>query len=60
MEKKDKWKKKTKINLTIVVFFPTIYLVTLKVYTNFEDFGSNWSQEICDRKFDWRERKMDK
>ena len=37
--KKEKWKKKTKINHRILVFFPTIYLVPLKVYTKFEDSG---------------------
>ena len=34
--KKQKWKKKAKINLSILSFFPTIYLATLKVYTKFE------------------------
>ena len=29
MEIKEKWKKKDKINLNILVFFPTIYLATL-------------------------------
>ena len=56
----EKWKKKAKINLSILIFFPTIYLTILKVYTKFEDFGSHRSQEICNRKFDWRERKLDK
>ena len=58
--KKQKWKKKAKINLSILIFFPTIYLATLKVYTKFEDFGSHRSREICDRIFYWRERKMNK
>ena len=31
--KKEKWKKKAKINLSILIFFLTIYLATLKVYT---------------------------
>ena len=48
------------INLSILVFFPTIHLATLKVYTEFEDFGSHRSWEICDRKFNWRQRNMDK
>ena len=34
-----KWKTKAKINLSILIFFPTIYLATLKVYTKFEDFA---------------------
>ena len=56
----EKWKKKVKINLRILVFFSKIYLTTLKVYTKFEDSGSHRSREICDRKFNWREGKMDK
>ena len=36
--KKEKWKKKAKINHRILVFFPTIYLATLKVYTKIEDW----------------------
>ena len=52
--KKEKWKKKAKIYLSILIFFPTIYLATLKVYTKFEDFGSHRSREICDRYFYWR------
>ena len=58
--KKEKWKKKAKINLSILIFFPTIYLATLRVYTKFEDFASHRSLEICDRKFYLSERKMDK
>ena len=44
-------------NLRILVFCPTIYLTTVKVYTKFEDFGSHRCREICDRNFYWRERK---
>ena len=58
--KKEKSKKKAKINLSILIFRPTIFLATLKVYTKFEDFGSHRSLEICDRIFYWRERKMAK
>ena len=58
MEKKQKWKKKAKINLSILIFFPTIYLATLKEYTKFEDLGSHRSREICDRMFYWRKRKI--
>ena len=29
---KEKWKKKAKINHSILVYFPTIYLAPLKVY----------------------------
>ena len=37
--KKEKWKKKANLNHRILVFFPTIYLAPLKVYTKFEDSG---------------------
>ena len=60
MEKKNNEKRKAKINLSILIFFPTIYLATLKVYTIFEDFGPHRSREIGDRIFYWRERKKDK
>ena len=53
--KKEKWEKMVKINLC-----PTIYLATLDVYKKIEDPGSHRSREICNRKFEWRERKMDK
>ena len=33
----EKWKKMVKINLSVLVFCPTIYLATLKVYKKFED-----------------------
>ena len=46
-----KKKKKAKINLSILIFFPTIYLATLKVYTKFDDYGFHTSREICDRYF---------
>ena len=58
--KMEKWKKKPKINLGILIFFPTIYLATLNVKTKFEDCGSHRSREICDGNFYWRERIMDK
>ena len=56
MEKKKNGKKKAKLNLSILIFFPTMYLATLKMYTKFEDFGSHRSREICDRNFYWREK----
>ena len=49
-----------KINLGILVFYLTIYLATLKVYKEFEDSGSHRSRKNCHKKFDWRERKIDK
>ena len=56
----EKRKKKAKINFSILFFFPTIFLATLKVYTKFEDSGSHRGWEICDRNLDWRERNKDK
>ena len=35
----EKWRKKAKINHSILVFFPTIYLAPLKAYTKFEDLA---------------------
>ena len=39
-------KKKANIKFSILVFFPTIYLATLKVYTKFEDWLSKESRSI--------------
>ena len=38
--KNEKWKEKVKINLSILVFCPTIYLATLQVHKKFEDWLS--------------------
>ena len=56
--KKDKWKKKAKINLSILIFFPTIYLATLKVYTKFENFGSHRNLEIVTEIFIGEKEKL--
>ena len=45
------------MSFSIFVFIYTINLAYLKVDTKFENTGSNWSWEICDRNFHWRERK---
>ena len=58
--KMEKMEKDGKIDLIILVFCPTIYLASLKEYKKSEDSCSQRSREICNRKFDWRERKMDK
>ena len=58
--KKEKWKKTVKINLSVLVFCPTIYLALFKAYKKFEGSGFHRSREICNRRFDRRERKMDK
>ena len=59
-EKKEKQKKKAKINHSILLFFPTIYLAPLTVYTKIEDSGYNRSWKFCDKKFYWRGIKMNK
>ena len=58
--KEGKIEKEGKMSLSIFIFIYTIHLVYLKVYTKFENTGSNRSREICDRNFHWRERKMNK
>ena len=55
-----KIEKEAKMSFSIFIFIYTIYLAYLKVYTKFENTGSNRSREICDRNFHWRERKMNK
>ena len=52
---------KGKMSFSIFIFIYTTHLAYLKVYTKFENTGSNLrSREICDRNFHWRERKMNK
>ena len=53
-----KIEKEAKMSFSIFVFIYTIHLAYLKVYTKFENTGSNRSREICNRNFHWRERKM--
>ena len=53
-------KKEGKMRISTVIFIYTIHLAYLKVYTKFENTGSNRSRDICDRNFHWRERKMNK
>ena len=52
-----KIEKEAKMSLSIFIFIYTIHLAYLKVYTKFENTGSNRSREIWDRNFHWRERK---
>ena len=40
-----------KMNFTIFIFIYTINLAYLKVFTKFENTGSDKSSEICDRIF---------
>ena len=55
-----KIEKEGKMSFSIFIYNYTIHLAYLKVYTKFENTGSNTSREICDRNFHWRERKMNK
>ena len=60
--KKEKWKieKEGKMSISILISIYTVHFAFLKVYTKFENTGSNRSWEICDRNFHWKERKMNK
>ena len=49
---------KAKMSFSILIFIFTIHLAYLKVYTKFENTGSNWNREISHRNFYWREGKM--
>ena len=51
---------KGKRSCSIFIFIYTIHIDYLKVYTKFENTGSNRNREICGRNFHWRERKMNK
>ena len=39
------------MRISILIFIYTIHFAYLKVYTKFENIGSNRSWEICDRNF---------
>ena len=54
---KGKFEKEGKMSFSIFIFMYTIHFAYLKVYTKFENTGSNRNREICDRNFHWRERK---
>ena len=54
--KNEKLKKEGKIEISILISIYTVHFVFLKVYTKFENNGSNRSREICDRNFHWREK----
>ena len=59
-EKIENLKKEDKMWISILIFIYTIHIAYMKVYTKFENSGSNRSREIFDRIFHWRERKMNK
>ena len=50
--------KKAKMSLSIFIFIYTIHLAYLKVYTKFENTGSNRSREICDEIFIGEKEKL--
>ena len=58
--KNEKLTKEGKMRISILISNYTVHLAYLKVYTKFENTGSNRSHEICDRNFNLRERKMNK
>ena len=55
-----KIEKEGKMSFSIFIFIYIIHLADLKVYTKFENTGSNRNPEIWDRNFQWRERKKNK
>ena len=57
-EGNEKLKKEGKMRISILISIYTVHFAFLKVYTKFENTGSNRSGEICDRNFHWRERKI--
>ena len=53
-----KIEKEAKMSFSIFILIYTIQLAYLKVYTIFENTGSNRSQEICDRIFIGEKEKL--
>ena len=51
-----KIEKEGKMSFSIFIFIYTIHLAYLKVYSKFENTGSNRSREICERNCHWREK----
>ena len=58
--KKEKLKKKAKINLSTLVSFTVIHSVVLIVHTKFEDSSTHRCSELIRWKNCWKERKNDK
>ena len=58
--KNENLKKEGKMRISILISIYTVQFAILKMYTKFENTGSNKSREICDRNFHWRERKTNK
>ena len=55
-EKNENLKKEGKMRISILIAIYTVHFAFLKVYTKFENNGSNRSWEICDRNFHWRKK----
>ena len=49
-------KKEGKMKISILVLINTIHFAHMKVYTKFENTGSNRRRGICDRNFHWSEK----
>ena len=49
-------KKDGKMRISILISIYTVQFTILKMYTKFENTGSNRSWEICDRNFHWRKK----
>ena len=58
--KNENLKKEGKMRISILISIYTVHFAILKMYTKFENTGSNRSREICDRNFHLSERKMNK
>ena len=56
-EGKNELKKEGKMRISILISIYTVHFAYLKVYTKFENTGSNKSREICDRNFHQKEKK---
>ena len=55
-----KIKKEGKMRISTSIFIYTLHIAYMKVYTKFENTGSNSSTKFCDRTFHWKVRKMNK
>ena len=58
-DRRKKWKieKRRQNKDCILIFFYTLYFAYLKVYTKYENTGSNRSCKNCDRIFNWEKEK---
>ena len=49
--KNENLKKEGKMRISILISIYTVHFAILKMYTKFENTGSNRNREICDRNF---------